>query len=132
MPSFPATYKAAQIQAAGESFKIVDVDWKDPAPGQIVVKVLASGVCHSDSIVVHGLMGVTFPRTPGHEIVGKVVAVGEGEKTWKVGQRVGSGWHGGELLLRTLRISIVAEAELTQSSPQATARTASSAAEGTL
>ncbi|ORY50681.1 chaperonin 10-like protein [Leucosporidium creatinivorum] len=95
MPSFPATYKAAQIQAAGETFKIVDVDWKDPQPGQIVVKVLASGVCHSDSIVQGGHMGVTFPRTPGHEIIGKVVAVGEGEKTWKVGQRVGSGWHGG-------------------------------------
>ncbi len=36
-----------------------------------------------------------LPRTPGHEIVGDVVAVGPGEARWKVGDRVGSGWHGG-------------------------------------
>lgn len=38
---------------------------------------------------------VVFPRVPGHEIVGDVVSVAPGEKLWKVGDRVGAGWHGG-------------------------------------
>jgi D-arabinose 1-dehydrogenase-like Zn-dependent alcohol dehydrogenase len=36
-----------------------------------------------------------LPRVPGHEIVGDVVAIGEGEGRWKEGDRVGGGWHGG-------------------------------------
>jgi D-arabinose 1-dehydrogenase-like Zn-dependent alcohol dehydrogenase len=54
------------------------------------------GVCHSDSIVQSGSMGNTFPRIPGHEIIGDVVAVGDGERKWKAGDRVGGPWHGGE------------------------------------
>ena len=38
---------------------------------------------------------VALPRVPGHEIIGDVVAVGRHERLWKVGQRVGGGWHGG-------------------------------------
>lgn len=59
------------------------------------MKVLACGVCHSDSAVQHQMFGNTFPRVPGHEGVGDVVAVGDGEKKWKVGDRVGGPWHGG-------------------------------------
>lgn len=44
-------------------------------------------------------MPVPLPRIPGHEIVGTVAAVGPGEKKWKIGDRVGSGWHGGECML---------------------------------
>jgi D-arabinose 1-dehydrogenase-like Zn-dependent alcohol dehydrogenase len=40
-------------------------------------------------------MSNVFPRCPGHEIVGDVFEIAEGEKRWKVGDRVGSGWHGG-------------------------------------
>lgn len=36
-----------------------------------------------------------YPRVPGHEIIGEIAAVGEGEKLWKIGDRVGAGWHGG-------------------------------------
>ncbi|GAA6063438.1 hypothetical protein JCM10212_002624, partial [Sporobolomyces blumeae] len=57
--------------------------------------VLASGVCHSDSAVVEQLIPGGLPRVPGHEIAGKVVQVGPGEKRWKVGDYVGAGWHGG-------------------------------------
>ena len=35
------------------------------------------------------------PLTPGHEIIGRVAAVGEGVESWKVGDRIGAGWHGG-------------------------------------
>ena len=41
---------------------------------------------------------VQYPRVPGHEIVGDVVAVPPSEKIWKLGQRVGAGWHGGHCL----------------------------------
>lgn len=40
-------------------------------------------------------MGIQLPRVPGHEIVGQVVAVHPSETKWKIGQRVGGGWHGG-------------------------------------
>ncbi|KWU43924.1 GroES-like protein [Rhodotorula sp. JG-1b] len=95
MPSIPQSYKAAVISEKGAKFEIKDIDYKKPEDGHITIKVLASGVCHSDSIVVDQLMPTGLPRIPGHEIVGRVVEVPESEKRWKVGQIVGSGWHGG-------------------------------------
>jgi threonine dehydrogenase-like Zn-dependent dehydrogenase len=62
---------------------------------QILVKVLAVGVCHSDAAVQQGLFGNGFPIVPGHEIIGNVAAVPESEKLWKEGDRVGGPWHGG-------------------------------------
>ena len=62
---------------------------------QVLVKVLACGVCHSDSVVQQQLFGNSLPMVPGHEIVGEVVAVPDTEKTWKKGERVGGAWHGG-------------------------------------
>jgi propanol-preferring alcohol dehydrogenase len=60
------------------------------------VKIEACGVCHSDVLVKEGLWpGIQFPRVPGHEIAGRIDAVGAGVTTWKQGQRVGVGWHGG-------------------------------------
>ncbi len=54
----------------------------------------------SDDQVETGALGfpIQYPRIPGHEIVGDVVAVPPTEKTWKGGQRVGGGWHGGHCL----------------------------------
>ena len=95
MVDLPKTYRAATVVEVGKPLEIRDVELKQPTEGQVLVKMLASGVCHSDSIVTNAQMGVQLPRVPGHEIIGKVVAVGPGEKKWKVGQRVGSGWHGG-------------------------------------
>ncbi|PRQ75853.1 GroES-like protein [Rhodotorula toruloides] len=94
-PNLPKTYRAAFVVEKGKPLEIRDVEYKSPKSGHIVVKVLASGVCHSDSIVVDQAMPTGLPRVPGHEIVGDVVEVPEDEKRWKVGDRVGSGWHGG-------------------------------------
>jgi len=64
--------------------------------GYARVRVEACGVCHSDQITVDNLWpGISFPRTPGHEIAGTIDAVGEGLVDWHVGDRVGIGWHGG-------------------------------------
>jgi D-arabinose 1-dehydrogenase-like Zn-dependent alcohol dehydrogenase len=66
-----------------------------PGRGQVRVKVAACGICHSDKFAVEGLWpGLTFPRTPGHEVAGVVDAVGEGVERVRVGDRVGVGWHG--------------------------------------
>jgi propanol-preferring alcohol dehydrogenase len=64
-------------------------------PGQVVVKVHACGVCRTDLHVVDGeLPGIHAPIIPGHEIVGTVVAMGEGVDTFDLGNRVGIPWLG--------------------------------------
>ena len=56
----------------------------------------ACGVCHSDAFTIEGgVPGIEYPRVPGHEIAGRIEAVGEAVVPWKVGQRVGVGWFGG-------------------------------------
>lgn len=97
MTSLPKTYKAAIIERPNESLKLVDIDLNHPTPGEILVKVLACGICHSDFMVKAGVLGNAFPRIPGHEFIGTVVEVGEGVSKWKIGDRVGGMWHGGEL-----------------------------------
>ncbi len=68
----------------------------EPERGQIRIKVLACGVCHSDHFVTDGLWpGLQLPRVPGHEVAGVVDALGEGARRFRVGDRVGLGWHGG-------------------------------------
>ncbi|CEJ94282.1 Putative Alcohol dehydrogenase [[Torrubiella] hemipterigena] len=93
--SLPSTYKAVVIRQAKGPFTIEDVQLEHPAAGQVLVKVLACGVCFSDVGIAHGEFGDVFPRTPGHEIVGDVVEVGDHVNGITVGQRVGGPWHGG-------------------------------------
>ncbi|TKA70098.1 hypothetical protein B0A49_06356 [Cryomyces minteri] len=94
MPSLPKSYKAAVLEGVGKSLEIKDVPMEEPQEGQILIKVHACGVCHSDSAVQQGQMGPP-PKIMGHEIIGTVVQVGPGEKKWKEGDRVGGAWHGG-------------------------------------
>ncbi len=67
----------------------------DPQPGHVRIRVEACGVCHSDSATVEGVLPIQWPRVPGHEAVGRIDAIGEGVQGWKVGQRVGVGFLGG-------------------------------------
>jgi D-arabinose 1-dehydrogenase-like Zn-dependent alcohol dehydrogenase len=88
--------KAAQISKAGGDWQLVERDIPEPGPGQVRVKVEACGICHSDVLVKDGIWpGLQYPRVPGHEIAGRVDAVGANVTSWAVGQRVGVGWHGG-------------------------------------
>jgi D-arabinose 1-dehydrogenase-like Zn-dependent alcohol dehydrogenase len=88
--------KAAQITKPGGDFELVERDIPEPGPGQVRVKVEACGICHSDVLVKDGLWpGLRYPRIPGHEIAGTIDAIGNGVTSWKKGQRVGIGWHGG-------------------------------------
>ena len=88
--------KSIRVEQPKGPFKLVDEKIVEPARGQVRIKVQACGVCHSDSITKDALFpGITYPRSPGHEIAGMIEAVGEDVSDWKVGDRVGVGWHGG-------------------------------------
>ena len=88
--------RAAQISKPGGDWELVERDIREPGPGQVRVKVEACGICHSDMLVKDGLWpGLQYPRVPGHEVAGRIDAVGPNVAEWKRGQRVGVGWHGG-------------------------------------
>ena len=75
-----------QVDKAGASLKVVTRGVPEPKAGEVRVRVEACGVCHSDSATVAGLFPfISYPRVPGHEIVGKVDAIGEGVPQWKPG-----------------------------------------------
>lgn len=94
--SLLSTYKAASFDESGSKLTLKEVELQQPGSGFILAKVLACGICHSDSWVQQGRFGDLFPRVPGHELVGDVVAVGDGVTSVKVGERVGGAWHGGK------------------------------------
>ncbi|HEX3368362.1 MAG TPA: alcohol dehydrogenase [Candidatus Cybelea sp.] len=87
--------KAVQVSRPGGDFEVVEREVPQPGPGQVRVRVLACGICHSDAIVKEGVMPLAYPRVPGHEIAGTIDELGPGVTAWKKGERVGVGWHGG-------------------------------------
>ncbi len=88
--------KAVQVSSPNGAFEIVERDIPTPARGWVRIKVEACGVCHSDLFVKAGAYpGIKLPRVPGHEIAGRIDAVGDEVTAWKTGDRVGVGWHGG-------------------------------------
>ena len=88
--------KAIQVSKPGGNFEIVERPIPEPGRAQVRIKVEACGVCHSDVLVKEtGFPGLQYPRVPGHEIAGRIDAVGTDVTQWKPGQRVGVGWHGG-------------------------------------
>ena len=89
--------KVAQVPKAGGDFEIVEREIPKPGPGQVLIKVQACGICHSDSLTKEGAWpGIQYPRVPGHEVAGVIDEVGAGVSEWKKGQRAGVGWHGGQ------------------------------------
>jgi len=95
--SQPSPMKVAQISKPGGNFEIVEREIPTPGAGEVRIKVQACGVCHSDVLTKEGLMsGIQYPRVPGHEVAGVIDEVGAGVSAWKIGQRAGVGWHGGQ------------------------------------
>lgn len=88
------TMRAAVAHSAGAPLTIDQVTVPTPGPGQALVKVLTTGVCHTDLHAVQGDWPVApkSPLIPGHEGVGTVVAVGEGVSDLAVGDLVGNAW----------------------------------------
>src|ERR1700752_2758151 len=92
-----APMKAAQMPKPGADFEIFEREIPKPGGGQVLIKVQAWGICHSDVLTKEGaLPGIQYPRFPGHEVAGIIDEVGAGVSGCKKGQRVGVGWHGGQ------------------------------------
>src|SRR5271170_4442991 len=88
------TMKAAFVDKFGEPLKIREVPVPDPGPGQALVEVIASGVCHTDVHAADGDWPIkpTLPFIPGHEGAGFVAKLGAGVTHLKEGDRVGIAW----------------------------------------
>lgn len=90
-----ATMRAMVLDAAGLPLHLCQVARPEPAVGQVLVRVAACGVCRTDLHVVDGeLTEPKLPLIPGHEIIGRVVALGPGVERFTEGQRVGIPWLG--------------------------------------
>ena len=88
--------RAVQVSGPGGALELVERDVPAPGAGQVLIKVQACGICHSDSLTKEGQWpGLQYPRVPGHEVAGVIDTVGAGVEGWKPGERVGVGWHGG-------------------------------------
>ena len=97
-----AKMRAVQVAKAGGALELVEREVPAPGAGQVRIRVEACGVCHSDALVKSGAFpGLTLPRVPGHEIAGRIDAVGPTVTVWKPGDRVGVGWHGGHCFVCT-------------------------------
>ena len=88
--------RAAVVPGFGQPLVIEDRPVPEPGPGQVVVRMEASGLCHTDIHAANGDWPVTptVPFIPGHEGVGIVTAVGEGVTSPRPGQRVAVPWLG--------------------------------------
>ena len=95
-PSSATTMKAAVVHELGGPLSVEDVPKPTPGPGEVVVRVEASGLCHTDIHAAHGDWPVkpVPPFTPGHEGVGIVEAVGTGVTEVVAGDRVAMPWLG--------------------------------------
>jgi len=88
--------KKVTVSSGGGRFELKDTSISEPPSRHVRVKIQACGICHSDSLTKEGIWpGIVYPRSPGHEIAGVIDALGAASDPWKVGDRVGVGWFGG-------------------------------------
>lgn len=91
-----AKMRAVQVTRPKGPLELVEREIPEPGPGTVRIRVEACGICHSDSVTKDGLFpGIQYPRVPGHEVIGRIDAIGANVPRWTGGQRVGVGWHGG-------------------------------------
>jgi propanol-preferring alcohol dehydrogenase len=89
------TMRCMQLDRPGEPLRLVERAIPHPAPGELLIAVSACGVCRTDLHVVDGdLTQPKLPIVPGHEIVGRVAADGQGVRGFSLGERVGVPWLG--------------------------------------
>jgi D-arabinose 1-dehydrogenase-like Zn-dependent alcohol dehydrogenase len=88
--------RAMIVPEPGARFVLEERDIPAPGRREVLVKVQACGVCHSDVVTVEGVFaGIQYPRVPGHEVIGTIEAIGDAVEGWSVGTRVGVGWFPG-------------------------------------
>ncbi|GAA2801453.1 Zn-dependent alcohol dehydrogenase [Saccharopolyspora taberi] len=84
--------QAAVLRETGGDLRVEDIELADPGPGQVRVRLAATGVCHSDLSLATGVLAHPMPVVLGHEGAGRVVAVGEGVERYRVGDPVVLNW----------------------------------------
>jgi len=84
--------RAAVLSAPGERLRLAELDLPEPGPGQVRVRIAATGVCHSDLSLARGTLRQAMPVVLGHESAGTVVSVGEGVTSTAPGERVVLCW----------------------------------------
>jgi propanol-preferring alcohol dehydrogenase len=92
---FPETMRAMLMEAPGKPLRLAELPVPRPGPGQVLLKVHACGVCHTDLHILDGEL--TDPKLPlvlGHQIVGLVEEVGENVTRFEIGERLGVPWLG--------------------------------------
>jgi propanol-preferring alcohol dehydrogenase len=94
-PKLPGTMRAMRLHAPGSTLQLAQVPLPQLCAQQVLLNVSACGVCRTDLHVVNGeLPGITHPLIPGHEIVGRIVAIGSEVTRFRLGDRVGVPWLG--------------------------------------
>lgn len=84
-----------QLERAGEPLRMVEAPASEPQDADLLIEVAACGVCRTDLHILDGDIHGKLPIIPGHEIVGRVVAMGPGVEGFSLGDRVGVPWLGG-------------------------------------
>lgn len=99
-----AVSRFAQIATANGPFVLGTRAVPRPGPGEVLVRVHACGVCHSDAFVqAAAFPGLVLPRVPGHEVAGVVAGLGAGVRGWREGDRVGvERMHSGKARFRAV------------------------------
>lgn len=80
--------RAAVLAAPGRPMEIRELLLDEPLPGEVRIRTLAAGLCHSDLHYLSGTLPIDLPAVLGHELVGEIVAVGESRAQHRIGQRV--------------------------------------------
>src|SRR5438093_11934979 len=89
------TMTVARFSAANAALELVTREVPEPGAGQVLLRVRACGICHSDLFVQGGAFpGLRLPRVPGHEVAAVVERVGPGVPPRRQGERAGIGWMG--------------------------------------
>ena len=84
------------VPKRGAALRKEERELPEPGRHEVRIRIQACGVCHSDFVTVQGLFpGISYPRVPGHEVIGEIDAIGPDVDGWKVGARVGVGWSRG-------------------------------------
>lgn len=86
--------KAMQLDSVGAPLRLVEREAPRPGPSELLIEIAACGICRTDLHVIDGDLRGPLPIVPGHEIVGRVAALGEGVGGFTIGDRVGVPWLG--------------------------------------
>lgn len=88
------TMRAMQLDGPGQQLRLVERPIPEPKRGEVLIEIAACGVCRTDLHVADGEIPAHYPIVPGHEIIGRVLTIGDNVEGFALGERVGVPWLG--------------------------------------